>query len=163
MLQQDFILIKNVSEENASTILSNLATLYAESGFTNGIELARNEALPGTLLVTFQNPPDFERFAFFVNYVHYPEGVELFNHEVKGFYKVKQHESEIKFKPEDWLQLFVSKNDNDFDNVSIVTESNEAFLFDFGGKTKNLSFAEQQYELPAIEKTEFSLVKVFNP
>jgi hypothetical protein len=163
MLTENFILIENVTETDIVTVLSNLANLYADTGFTDGIELSQYNNFNNRFLVTFRNTPDLERFAYFVNYIYYPKGFEVFQPLVKGFYQIKHIEAGTDFKPGDWLQIYVSKNDTAFDNVSIVNAANESFLFDFGGKTTKNSFTEEKYHLSTIGRSECSLLKLISP
>jgi len=163
MLKEDFILIENVAEKDMLTILSNIVNMYADSGFTEGIQLFKNNNSDRRFLVTFKNTPDLEHFAYFVNYIYYPEGFEAFKPIVNGFYQVNHIEKVIDFKPGDWLQIYVSKNDSTYDNVSMVNTANESFLFDFGGKTKKIPLTEEKYCMPAIDKAEYALVKVIRP
>lgn len=163
MLKENFILVENINETAISAILSNLADLYSDTGFTHGIELSRHATSNRKFLVTFRNNPDFDRFAYFVNYIHYPADVEVLGIFVKGFYQIKEVNATIDFKSGEWLQLYVSKNDTEYDNVSIVNADNKEFLYDFGGKIKNLGFTEERYHLPSIDKNEYSLITVINP
>jgi len=163
MVTENFILIENVTEPDVEMVLSNLANLYSSTGFTNRIELYKYNRSNHTFLVTFKNDPNFDHFAYFINYMKYPEGFENWKPVVKGFYQIKPAESKKDFKPGDWLQMYISKNDSAYDNVSIVNTADESFLFDFGGKTKKLSFTEEKYHLPNIQKSECTLLKTIVP
>ncbi len=160
---QDYILVENVSSSDLSTILSNLANLYSDTGYTNGIELFKSISSEQKFLVSFQNNPDFDSFAYFVNYIHYPADVEVSGIHVRGFYEVKTGDSNKDFVPGESLQLYVSKNDTEYDNVSIVNAKNQGYLFDFGGKTKRLEYPDEKYHLSGIDRTSYSLLKVINP
>jgi len=159
MLSENIIIVENTKRETIETILSNLTKLYSDTGFTDGIQLSKHNSSDEKFLITFRNTPDFDRFAYFTNYIHYPEGIETDRLMVTGFYQIKSTESTQDFKPGDWVQMYVSKSDTAYDNVSIVNSSNESFLFDFGGKTKKLHSAERNYHLPHVDKSEYSLFK----
>lgn len=160
---EDFILIENVAATDLEIILTNLSNLYVNTGFTKEINLFKNNSTANQFLITFTNPPDLDHFAFFVNYLNYPEGFDKINPVLKGFYCLKKTDMVKEFKSGDWLQLYVSKNDNAYDNVNIVTSANESFLFDFGGKIKQLPFSEEHYHLPLVDKEAYSLLKQISP
>ena len=163
MLTENFILVNNATAANIQTVLQNLATLYATTGFTYGIELFKDNNSNQRFLITFKNAPDFDRFAYFTNYIHYPEGFEVWDAGVDGFYRVKPDETTEDFHSGEWIQLYVSKTDDAYDNVSIVNASNISFLFDFGGKTKHLPLTEKTFHLPDIQKSNYVLLKVIVP
>jgi len=163
MPTDSFILIDHVKEADIETVLSNLANLYAESGYTDGLMLHTSNQKEGKFLVTFKLVPDFERFAYFVNYIHYPEGFKIWESMVTGFYQVKPDDNNKYFKSGEWLQVYVSKTDTDFDNVSVMNSANDSFLYDFGGNTMKLPLSEITYALPDIRDSDFTLTKVMNP
>ena len=160
---QDYILVENVSELEISIILSNLANLYSDTGYTDGMELYKSTSSEQNFLVSFQNNPDFDHFAYFLNYIYYPVDVEVSNIHVRGNHKVKVGDSNNNFKSGEILQFYVSKNDTEYDNVSIVNSNNQGYLFDFGGKTKSLEYSEEKYHLSGIDRTRYSLLKVISP
>lgn len=163
MPSDSFILTDNTNEADIETVLSNLANLYAETGYTDGIMLHTSNQKEGTFLVTFKQVPDFEHFAYFVNYIHYPEGMSIWEGTVTGFYLVKPVDNTGYFKSGEWLQLYVSKTDTDFDNVSVSNAANESFLYDFGGNTMKLPHSEIIYSFPDFQDSDFTLLKIINP
>ena len=163
MFMQDYILVENISESDISIMLSNLANLYSDTGYTDGIELSKSKSSEQKFLVSFQNIPDFEHFAYFVNYIHYPADVEVSKMYVRGFYKVKEGDSTKDFNPGESLQLYVSQNDTEYDNVSIVNSINQGYLFDFGDKTKKLEYSEEKYQLSGADRANYSVLKIVSP
>lgn len=163
MLTENCILVNNATAVNIETVLQNLAAMYANTGFTDEINLFEENNSDQQFLVTFKTSPDFDRFAYFVNYIHYPEGFEVWDAVVTGFYRVKPDETTEYFHSGEWLQLYVSKTDNAYDNVSIVNASNKSLVFDFGGKIKQLPFTEEIFHLPDIQKSNCALLKVIVP
>ena len=76
---------------------------------------------------------------------------------------MKVGDSNNDFKSGEILQFYVSKNDTEYDNVSIVNSNNRGYLFDFGGKMKTLEYSEEKYHLSGIDRTGYSLLKVISP
>lgn len=163
MPTESFILIDQVQEADIETVLSNLANLYAETGYTEGLMLYENNQKEGQFFITFTLRPDFEHFAYFVNYIHYPEGFKIWESLVTGFYQVKPDDNPRYFKSGEWLQFYVSKTDTGFDNVSVINAANESFLYDFGGNILKLPLPEIAYALTDIRDSDFTLLKVINP
>lgn len=159
MLSENFIIVEHIKKEDIETMLSNLTRLYSDTGFTDGIQLSKHNSSNERFLITFKNTPDLEHFAYFINYILYPEDLETGDLSVTGFYQIRPAESTQDFKPGDWLQMYVSKSDTAYNNVSIVNSANEGFLFHFGGEIKKLPYTEQNYLLPDIDKSEYNLLK----
>lgn len=163
MTGRNFILADNVSEQDLAAILAKLAELYGDTGYTSGMELSRLTGPQPKYLVSFQNEPDMDRFSYFVNYIKYPEGFDVPGIRVTGYYMVPEEESSKHFSAGEWLQLYVSASDTEYDNVSVVNAKNESFLFDFGGRIRKLETAEQTFQLPEIDNEACQLIRVISP
>jgi len=155
MEKDNYILIENVSETEVRTILNNLSLLYADTGFVNEIELYNTGK---GFLVTFPFNPDFERFQYFVNYIHYPENIST-KPKVKGYWTISLDDNTQIDETGKKLLLYVSKNDKEYDNVSVVTEDNRSFLFDFGGKVIDLDNCELTFEKPEVDINKYEKLK----
>ncbi|HLP13956.1 MAG TPA: hypothetical protein VK177_18635 [Flavobacteriales bacterium] len=154
---QNFIVAENVNQADIEKALVDLSNLYSDTGFTNGIKLYSNKGKPNSFLILFSNNPDFERFNYFVNYLEYPVDVSVPFIFIKGFYQVSSIIDSHEFKKGNWIMVYVSKNQTENDNVNIVNELNESYLYDFGGRHKKLDFCEQKFVLisPVMESYNF--------
>jgi len=161
-MEQNHIIIDNVSNQNIEDILMNLANLYSDTGYTNGIQLYRKQNSTSSFLVCFTNSPDFERFNYFVNYLRYPEGFDNFNPIVRGYYQTIDIKNKKDFSKGDWIMVYVSRNDKEFDNVNIVNSENENYIYDFGGKITKLNTIEEQFQLSQLDLTNYNhIIDVF--
>lgn len=92
-----------------------------------------------------------ERFNFLVNYLNYP-GDNEYKVQVKGYTII----SDTKIYPREKLnyeiEIFIPSDDNEFDNVYAVTQYNEVFKIDFGGKTTKVNI-KKEYTKPNIDFT----------
>lgn len=162
-MEQNHIVIDNVSNQNIEDILMNLANLYADTGYTNGIQLYRKQNSTSSFLVCFTNSPDFERFSYFVNYLRYPEGLDNFNPIVRGYYQTKDIKNNKDFSKGDWIKVYVSKNGKEFDNVNVVNSENENYIYDFGGKITKLNTIEEQFELSQFDLINYNHIIEISP
>lgn len=137
-MTENYIVIEGVTEKAIEGMLMNMASLYSDTKYVEGIQLYRKKENQTSFLILFTNTPDFDRFAYFVNYLKYPEGFEQHKPFLRGFYKVTAQQPNTEFANGEWLMMYVSEKDKEYDNVSIVNERNESFLNDFGGKVKKL-------------------------
>lgn len=158
-----FILVEKITEANLVDLLTSLTNLYGDTGFTNDMELYRQAGPEMKYLVSFRNDPDLDRFAYFVNYMKYPMDMEVPGIRVTGYYLVPEKESYKKFRPGEWLQVYISPTDKEYDNASIVNAQNETCLLDFGGRIKDLDHAEEKFQSPDPDRSGYQLIRVFNP
>ncbi|MBI3235253.1 MAG: hypothetical protein HYZ42_14660 [Bacteroidetes bacterium] len=159
-IQENYIIIENISTKEIEEILMELANLYSDTGYTHGLQLYQKKGNDKSFLICFTNSPDFERFNYFVNYIHYPEKG---NPKVKGFYKVTDIDTNAEYKKGHWILVFVSKTDEDYDNVIIVNENHENFLLDFGDKIKKLETIEESFKLVSVSKEDYNHIIDINP
>ncbi|MCR8666241.1 hypothetical protein NO995_00965 [Aestuariibaculum sp. M13] len=154
-MNENYIIVENATERHLEDILMNLANLYADTAFVNGIQLYRKKDTYDSFLILFTNQPDFERFNYFVNYIKYPEGYDSFSPLLRGYYQISDIERDFEFKTGDWIMVYVSKHDTEYDNVSLVNIRNENFLYDFGGKVKKLGSQEELFNLIPFDKNDY--------
>jgi hypothetical protein len=100
--------------------LSQLANLYAGAGFTKGLDLHKLWGRNSSFLLLFKTDPDFKHFAFFVNNLVYPEGLEGLYTEVRGYYSLQEILVPVQFKKGNQIIVYVSKDDEEYDNVHSV-------------------------------------------
>lgn len=127
-----YIVVKNSSSIIVETSLGQLANLYVESGFVNSILVNRINSKD--FLIEFPGKPDFERFAYFVNFLRYPEGYDNYEPLVYGVWHIEEPIEKIEGKTGDRLLVYVSKYDDQFDNVSVANSSGKVYLYSFTGK-----------------------------
>lgn len=154
-MSENYILVKNVNQQNLERILMDLANLYSETEFVNGIQLYREKGNYDSFLILFSVQPDFERFNYFVNYINYPKGYDKFSPKLSGYYQTSQINETYEFNYGEWLMIYVSKTDTAFDNVHVVNSKDESFLYDFGGKIKKLSTTEVPFKWTAINQDNY--------
>lgn len=154
-MTENFIIVENVIEKELESILMNLANLYADTVYVNGIQFYRKKDKYDSFLILFSNPPDFERFNYFVNYIKYPVKYEKFSPFIRGFYKAADIKEKSEFNVGEWIMVYVSKNDKEYDNVNLVNIKNENYLYDFGGRIKKLDSKEEMYNLLSFDKNNY--------
>ncbi|MCF7568939.1 hypothetical protein L3X37_11280 [Sabulilitoribacter arenilitoris] len=154
-MTENFIIVENVNEKELESILMELANAYSDTEFVNGIQFYRKKDKFDSFLILFSNQPDFERFNYFVNYIKYPAEHEKFSPYLRGFYRTSNIKQKSEFNIGDWIMVYVSKNDKEYDNVNLVNDKNENYLYDFGGKTKKLKSAEEMFKLISFDKNNY--------
>lgn len=157
-MTENFIIVENVNEKDLEKILQDLANLYVETEYVNGIKLFRNNTKSDSFLILFSNNPDFDRFNFFVNYIKYSKEFDNFSPFVRGFYKTSDIQLQNEFNMGTWIMIYVSKNDQDYDNVTLVNEKNESYLFDFGGNIKKLESLEETFKFISVDKCQYDKI-----
>ena len=94
---------------------------------------------------------DNQLFNFLVNYLHYPDNIN-YNPKISGFTIVK----DTTIFPKDIfnyeIEIFIPKNDNEYDNVYAITQYNNAYKIDFGGKTTKVDI-KREYFKPDLDFT----------
>lgn len=146
-----YIFIAGPTEQDLNSALHELADLYRDTGYTEGIEVYKSLKADHQYLVNFTNGPDFERFKYFINYLCYPQ-VTDYKAKVMGFWTVEQHDKTSKQLIGKRLLMYVSDSDTEGDNVLAVYDgAQKAIKFGFAmGEqyqeidTKEFDFAEPQ-------------------
>ena len=145
MSSGNYILIDSLEKWDLEKILNDFIKLYSNEKFVEGIKFSQKKDGTNSFLISFTNQPDFEGFSFLVNYLKYPTGFKELDTNPVGFLKGEFLGNKFKLSTGDWNMIYVSTNDKDYDNVSITTSSNEAFLFDFGGGIKKQNVIEKEF------------------
>ncbi|WP_215937227.1 hypothetical protein [Winogradskyella psychrotolerans] len=154
-MSENFIIVENVNQKELESILMDLANLYSDTEFANGIQLYRKKNHYDSFLILFSNQPDFKRFNFFINYIQYPVEHKQFSPYLRGFYKTSDIHPSTEFNVGNWIMVYVSKNDNEYDNVSLVNEKDDNYLYDFGGKIKKLKSMEEMFKLKTYDLSNY--------
>lgn len=146
-MQNHFIKITGISENDLVDAVSELANLYSSSNYTNRISIYRRKEATEIYSLIFDQSPDFEHFCYFVNYMRYPERPENINPKVKGYiYKDLVNESGS-FKKGDWFMVFVPEDDTDYDYINVINQNNEKYKYTFGGRITPLPNTEFKLEI----------------
>ncbi len=157
---EEYILVTGSGKEQIRTAVRNLANLYAAEKAAQGIEIrVLNDT---TFVVTFSHVPELEIFEYFVNYLRYPEGVEL-RQDATGYVTLGSDTYHIPEVPGTRMMFFVSKEDTAYDTVMAVSEKGYAYLCDFGGGVSKLPESERNFvELP-LNLEELELLDRISP
>lgn len=121
--------IKGASLNDVKQALENWIDLYSDK-FSSKLNFKIFEKGIDRQIIIADNLLDNEHFFYLVNYLEYPEGIE-YSVEIKGLTKGKDVDKRLNDKE---LLVYISKNDNEFDNVYVVTKDNKHYKIDFGGK-----------------------------
>lgn len=154
-MNENFITIENVAETELGSILLDLANLYVETDFVQGMRYFKNNADSRSFLIKFTFDPDFERFNYFVNYLRYPMGYENISPKVRGYYKTVRIDFKADFKVGDFIMVYVSNTDTEYDNVSLTINMNESYIYDFGGKIKKLDQTDEFYDYKPLNMNDY--------
>lgn len=76
---------------------------------------------------------DNSLFYYLVNYINYPENID-YKVKVEGF-TIGTEKDKLKGKQ---LLVFISDFDTEYDNVMVVTENNDCYKMDFGGRLSKI-------------------------
>lgn len=154
-MNENYIIIENVDEKDVETVLMNLANLYSKTDYVNGIQLYRKKNKRNSFLILFTNQPDFERFNYFVNYLRYPEGYENFKSFLRGFFRTTELKENYSFNVGDWLMIYVAENDTEYDNISLINEENETYIYSFSGNSRKVNNIENRFKLITFDKNDY--------
>lgn len=160
---KSFIVVQNINTETIEIVLMNLANLYADTNFVEGIQLYREKGHSDSFLIFFTNEPDLERFNYFVNYIVYPEGFNNQHLNTKGYFKTDQLKKNYDFNVGEWLMMFISKSDKEYDNVQIVNSRNINYRYDFSGGITKLDTIEEKFTLKNIDLENYNHIIDIHP
>ncbi len=152
-MKQSFIIVTEISEDVITNGLMDFANQYTGESFVNNIELYR-ENETDKFLILFSNVPSFDHFCFAVNYIRYIKTPNKKLPLVFGYYL--NESDNYPFLTKGFVKTYVSLNDKEYDNVNVVNNLNETYLFDFGGRQKKLSIIEESFEVPTINLNNFN-------
>lgn len=141
-----YIIVNGLSESDLTEICQELANLYANTGFTKEVKIFRNKIDVNEFILNFSEETDFERFKYFVNYLSFCFEHDS-NHRVYGYWTIS-HEDEInKELYGKRVQLYVSDNDEDGDNVYGIPENwNESIKLGFAIGEEYVPIGKKEFE-----------------
>jgi hypothetical protein len=126
-IQRNIIFIQGGKYTDIKKILRQWIDLYStqlEENYT--FKLYKNGT--GNHVIEIHERLDNELFYFLVNYLQYPVGVDC-KVKVTGYTKGTEQNA---LKGKDLL-VFIPETDTEYDNVYVVTETNENYRVEFGG------------------------------
>lgn len=133
-----------------------MANLYKTTPFVNGIELHEELDQQESFLILFPEQPDFDRFAYFVNYIEYPINQQGLAPAVVGYFYTQLAPNKAPHLVGEIVMVYVSNKGPEYDNVNIVTENNDSYCFDFGGKVYKLDDNENSFEIQVVDQSNYS-------
>ena len=113
---EKYIIVNGLEEKKLNDDVQELANLYADTGFTKEVRIFKSKIASNVFVINFSRDTDFERFKYFVNFLFYPFDYES-NHEVYGYWNLTQDDDINKELYGKRIQLYISANDEDGDNV----------------------------------------------
>ncbi len=154
-MNENYIIVENVTEEELEIFLMDFSNLNINSELAKGIQLYRKKEDSQSFLVLFNSTPNFSSFNYMVNYLRYATDKEGYAPFIRGFYQTSDIQKSLDFKTGDWIMVYVSKNDKEYDNTNLVNSNNETYLYDFGRKAKRLNMIEETFQLIRYDKSNF--------
>lgn len=165
MNTKEYIYIQGVGKDKIIEAVQAMSNLYADVEFSKGIEIFKSKENQSNFILNFSYRPDFERFKYFVNYLHYPE-VENYKAKVRGFWTVDSADGLPQNHSNQRVMLYMSDLDEEGDNVYATFEqesSSYKFGFAIGEDYKVLDSIELEFDEPKINSNEFNLITTVQP
>ncbi|MDR1348218.1 MAG: hypothetical protein LBJ63_07325 [Prevotellaceae bacterium] len=132
METDSLILIKGASYSNVKEELHQWTTLYIDD---LGTDIVFNLYSSGkeNHIIKVDERIDNDHFFYLVNYLGFSDNTR-YKVNVEGFITASKYKQFINKK----LMVYINDKDTEGDNVFAVTEDNETFKVDFGGKIKKI-------------------------
>ena len=165
MKTKPYITIDGVETSKLISAVQMMANLYSDLEFVESIEISKSEKDEDKYLIEFRIKPDFERFKYFVNYLHYPQ-VENYNASVKGYWTIDKSDKLPQKHTAQRVMLFIPESDNEGDNVYAKFKSEDKtykFGFAIGENYQEVDNVLQEFEDEKISKFENKLIKTISP
>jgi hypothetical protein len=162
---EKYIITKAKDKSKLLDATQALANLYVDSGFTDEILVNRVLSEDELYVITFPKQPDFERFKYFVNYLHYPESGG-FGTTTKGYWTIKAEDGIPEGFINSRVMLYVSENDTEYDNVFSAFDSttdNYKLGFSSSEEFVKLSSSEPSFFEKLIDDNSFELLESITP
>lgn len=148
MTTNNLILIKGGSHNDIKKALRQWIDLYSDDLIPDmTFELYENGKANHILKV--DDRLETESFYYLVNYLNYPEGID-YKINIEGFTTAKSIRKKQKDLVNKKLLVYISNKDTEGDNVNVVTEDNETYKIDFGGKITKVN-ESKRYLIPNFE------------
>jgi hypothetical protein len=149
ILKNKYITLSNTYETQVQTALMSLAEAYSDTGFTDQIELYQ-DSKTRLFVIGFPNPPDFDRFCYFINYLVSPEGVD-YQAEITGYWKLSSSDEVFAENLENNCMIFFDRQLGDYNIVNILLDTNEMYQYNFDGIYNKVENHSRIYDIPKID------------
>ena len=166
MNRDKYIIVKNISDSNVITIVQDLANLYNDIEYTKGINIYKSNKETNSFYIDFSNTPDFERFNYFVNYLHYPEAKDINPELVRGYSTIGNEDGLPSNHLGDRVMLYVSSYDEEGDNVFTQFKSQDKPVklgFASGHEYQNQDKKEFDFVELEVNDSDYRLLKSISP
>lgn len=150
MVKQNTLLVENAEYQTLKRGLHDWCVLYAEHLPDKSQFSVYSDAALNRFVVQADERITNEFFYYFVNYMHYPEGIQS-QMRVLGY----TQGNEPKELDGQLLMVYVHEKDDEYDNVMITTERGGFYKFDFGGNVTAMTYG-RNYEV--IPETQWKLI-----
>ena len=165
MIKDNYILIDGPNEQMLKTAVQQLSDLYSDTEFTKDIQVFKSIIKDNQFVIRFTNQPDFERFKYFVNYLHYPE-ISKYSAIVMGLWTLNEKAINLNHLSGKRILLYVSESDQEGDNVYGIMEDGDITIklgFALGEEYKELDKKEFDFREPEISDEDYTLNCSINP
>lgn len=165
MNTEKYITVEGVYKDKLIEAVQAMSNLYGNVEYSKGIEIYKSDISQDSYVINFAINPDFERFKYFVNYLHYPE-VEDYKAMVRGYWTIDESDGLQNKHLNQRVMLYVSDSDKEGDNVHATFERATKAVklgFALGEEYEELSNLEFHLEENKPKGTDFSSLKTINP
>ncbi len=148
-MEKRVILIEEMSEEQLNDAIHEFIGMYKDNIDISTLEEPLVTRYEKGFLLTFSANVDYDLFCFWVNYLVYSDKEQKERYSVYGWYpfgEVERQKETINFSGKT-IMLYIPKEDDEFDNVYIITPDNQYYKNEFAGTTKAISPRKEQYRL----------------
>ncbi|HSI74822.1 MAG TPA: hypothetical protein VK957_02955 [Lunatimonas sp.] len=162
MDKNKYIYIIGPEEKKLKEAVLSLVNLDSDTEFTKGIAIYKSDK--NEYVINFRNSPDFERFKYFVNYLHYPE-VNSYEAKVFGYWTITENDN-LKQHLHKRALLYVSENHTEGDNVYALFKGADKLAklrFATGREYQELKEKEFEFGESEIDEPIFQLIGTINP
>lgn len=139
------ITIKNTSKAAIEQSVADMANMYASTSYVHPIEIYESTENKNTFFIKFPNQPDFDRFAYFVNYLAYPTNIQNYHPIVFGIWELQEKIKLLPFEIGATIGLYLPKKDDEYDNVYVLNSNNKVYKYAFYSEVFDVDFAEYKY------------------
>ena len=151
-MSHNIIKVITDKKEKLIQVLQELFELYSQQDSSVNFKLYHNK---NYYLIELEEGTEFDYLCFLVNYIRWAELDELYDQKsIVGYWKTYYKHHRIGHEIGEVLNVYVTKNDQNFDNVSICNQLSETWLYDFGGKV-----TDQEDDGFEFEKMDYSPLK----
>ena len=140
MFQNNLILINGGAYTEIKKALKKWIDLYSNQ-IENDLDFKLYKNGNGNHVIKVDDKLNNESFFYLVNYLKYPEGID-YKIDIEGY--TTGENGLLKSKK---ILVFISPNDNEYDNVYVTTDENKNYKVDFGGRI-TLSDEKKLYKIP---------------